>query len=82
MLRDYISPVAGLVLIGFSMYIFLWALQLMVNRDVPSSLLAVLIGFVTLTGGVSLIRTWSLSRTALKIEEERRSVGGSNSSSH
>ncbi len=83
MVKDYISPIAGLVLIGFSIYIFLSALQLMINRDVPSSLLAVLIGFVSLTGGVSLIRTWSLTRTAVKIEkEEKGSVGGSNSSSH
>ena len=81
MMKDYISPIAGLALIGFSMYIFLWALNLMINRDVPSSLLAVLIGFVSLTGGVSLIRTWSLARAAMK-SEEKGSVGGSKSSSH
>lgn len=72
MVKDYISPIAGFILLGFSIYIFLSAIQLMMNRDVPSSLLAVLIGFVCLTGGVSLIRTWTLTRTALKIEEEKK----------
>jgi len=81
MARDYFSPVAGLILIGFSIYVFLHALQLMIARDVPSSLLATLIGFVSLSGGVSLIRTWSLARVASKASEER-SAGGSQSSPH
>jgi len=70
MARDIISPIAGFILIGFSIYIFLWALQLMIIRDIPSSLLATLIGFVSLTGGVSLIRTWSLVRYATRVEEK------------
>ncbi len=67
---DLVAPVTGLILIGFSIYIFLWSLQLMVNRDVPSSLLAALIGFVSLSGGVTMIRTWSLSRYASPKEGE------------
>lgn len=69
--REYVTPIAGLILIGFSIYIFLWALQLMVSRDVPSSLLATLIGFVSLSGGVTMIRTWSLARYASKLEEKK-----------
>lgn len=72
MARDIISPIAGFILIGFSIYIFLWALQLMIIRDIPSSLLATLIGFVSLTGGVSLIRTWSLVRYATRAEEKTK----------
>ncbi len=77
MFRDYVSPLTGIVLIGFSIYIFLWSLQLMINRDVPSSLLAALIGFVSLTGGIALIRTWSLSRYIAEVKEEKKSAGGS-----
>ncbi len=69
--KEYVTPIAGLILIGFSIYIFLWALQLMVSRDVPSSLLATLIGFVSLSGGVTMIRTWSLARYASKLEEKK-----------
>jgi len=82
MAKDYVSPAAGLILIGFSIYIFMHALQLMIERDVPSSLLAVLIGFVALSGGVSLIRTWSLARVASRVEEERSAGGSSSSSPH
>ncbi|WFO74510.1 hypothetical protein J4526_05330 [Desulfurococcaceae archaeon MEX13E-LK6-19] len=60
---DYVSPIAGLVLILFSLYMFYLGLGLMQSaQDVASSLLATLIGFVTMSGGVTLIRTWSLSR--------------------
>lgn len=68
--KDVVSPIIGSLLIGFSIYIFLWAVQLMIMRDVPSSLLATLIGFVSLTGGVSLIRTWSLTRYASESEKK------------
>ncbi len=64
--KEYVTPIAGFILIGFSIYIFLWALQLMIMRDIPSSLLATLIGFVSLSGGVTMIRTWSLARYAGK----------------
>ncbi len=70
--REYVSPIAGLILIGFSIYIFLWALQLMIMRDIPSSLLATLIGFVALSGGVTMIRTWSLARYASKALGEKK----------
>jgi hypothetical protein len=71
--RDVIVPVTGLILIGFSIYLFMESLDLMVIRDVPSSLLAALIGFVSLSGGVSMIRTWSLSRIASKhLKEEEK----------
>lgn len=60
---DYVSPIAGFILILFSLYMFYLGLTLMQNvQDVASSLLATLIGFVTMSGGVTLIRTWSLSR--------------------
>ncbi|MNO03788.1 hypothetical protein D3C81_2245960 [compost metagenome] len=64
-------------MIGFSIYVFLWSLQLMIYRDVPSSLLAALIGFVALSGGVSLIRTWSLARYVEKAEKKEESARGS-----
>lgn len=40
-------------------------------QDVASSLLATLIGFVTMSGGVTLIRTWSLSRVYQGKEGEK-----------
>ena len=61
--RDYITPVSGLILLFFSLYMFYNGIVLMsLYRDVASSLLSILIGFVTLSGGVTLIRTWSLTR--------------------
>ncbi|ABN69554.1 hypothetical protein Smar_0443 [Staphylothermus marinus F1] len=75
--RDIVVAIAGFVLIGFSIYVFLWSLQLMIYRDVPSSLLAALIGFVALSGGVSLIRTWSLARYVEKAEKKEESARGS-----
>jgi divalent metal cation (Fe/Co/Zn/Cd) transporter len=74
-IRDLVAPIIGFILIGFSIYIFLWALQLMIYRDVPSSLLATLIGFASLGGGVSLIRTWSLGRYLEKAKEEESARG-------
>ena len=59
---DPVSPVAGLLLLGFSIYLFITSIQLMQVKDVATSLLAALIGFVSLSGGVTLIRTWSLAR--------------------
>ena len=73
--RDIVAPIIGLILIGFSIYVFLWSLQLMIYRDVPSSLLGALIGFVSLSAGVSLVRTWSLGRYIIK--EEEKSARGS-----
>ncbi|MCD6301111.1 MAG: hypothetical protein J7L82_03470 [Staphylothermus sp.] len=70
--RDILAPVIGLILVGFSIYVFLWSLQLMIYRDVPSSLLGALIGFVSLSAGESLIRTWSLGRYVAKEEESAR----------
>ncbi len=66
---DLVAPITGLILIGFSIYVFLWSLQLMVMRDVPSSLLATLIGFVSLSGGVTMIRSWTLTRYASREEK-------------
>lgn len=61
--RDYITPTCGLILLLFSLYMFYNGIALMnIYRDVASSLLSILIGFVTLSGGVTLIRTWSLAR--------------------
>lgn len=61
--RDYITPTCGLILILFSIYMFHNGIELMnIYRDVASSLLSILIGFVTLSGGVTLVRTWSLAR--------------------
>ncbi|GEM_PF-3280400 len=63
MVKDYITPIAGLILLFFSLYMFYNGIVLIsYYRDVASSLLAILIGFVTLSGGVTLIRTWSLAR--------------------
>ncbi len=58
MVKDYITPIAGLILLFFSLYMFYNGIVLIsYYRDVASSLLAILIGFVTLSGGVTLIRT-------------------------
>ncbi len=62
LVKDYISPAIGIVLIGFSLYMFYTGIALMMIRDVASSLLAILIGFVTLSGGITLIRTWAIAR--------------------
>jgi len=79
--KDYVSPVAGIVLLLFSLYMFYEGIALMVVRDVASSLLATLIGFVSLSGGITLIRTWSLSRAysggEKHGEESTGSSGGS-----
>ncbi len=68
---DYISPIAGLVLLVFSLYLFMESIRLMSGeyRDVATSLLAALIGFVSLSGAITLIRTWSLAR-AYGVEEK------------
>ncbi len=70
MLRDYISPALATVLIAFSLYFFYVGIALMMAKDVASSLLAVLIGFVTLGGGITLLRSWTLAR-AYTIKEKR-----------
>ncbi len=67
--RDVVTPIIGFILVGFSIYVFLSALRLMIIRDVPSSLLATLIGFVSLSGGITMIRTWSLTRY---LEEKKK----------
>ncbi len=69
--RDVVTPIIGFILVGFSIYVFLSALRLMIIRDVPSSLLATLIGFVSLSGGITMIRTWSLTRYLEEKKEEK-----------
>ncbi len=69
--RDVVTPIIGFILVGFSIYVFLSALRLMIIRDVPSSLLATLIGFVSLSGGITMIRTWSLTRYLAEKKEEK-----------
>jgi len=79
--KDYVSPVIGLLLVCFSIYIFLQAIQLMISRDIPSSLLSTLIGFVALTGGLTLIRTWILARVVDKSRESQTNEKGKESKS-
>ncbi len=69
--RDVVTPIIGFILVGFSIYVFLSAIRLMIIRDVPSSLLATLIGFVSLSGGITMIRTWSLTRYLAEKKEEK-----------
>ena len=64
MLKDYVSPAIATVLIAFSLYFFYVGVALMMAKDVASSLLAVLIGFATLGGGITLLRTWALARVS------------------
>lgn len=70
MLRDYVSPALATALIAFSLYFFYVGIALMMAKDVASSLLAVLVGFVTLGGGITLLRSWTLAR-AYTIKEKR-----------
>ncbi|MCD6324600.1 MAG: hypothetical protein J7L55_05800 [Desulfurococcales archaeon] len=70
--KDYLTPAVGVALIAFSLYVFYVGIALMMGRDVPSSLLSVLIGFTTLGGGVTLLRAWALSRACVKGDEETR----------
>ena len=70
MFKDYISPTLATVLIAFSLYFFYVGIALMMAKDVASSLLAVLIGFVTLGGGLTLLRAWVLAR-AYVIKEKK-----------
>ncbi len=69
--KDFISPIAGLILLFFSLYMFYNGIVLMSVGDVATSLLSILVGFVTLSGGVTLIRTWSLTRIYRKPEEKK-----------
>ncbi len=69
--RDVVTPIIGFILVGFSIYVFISAIRLMIIRDVPSSLLATLIGFVSLSGGITMIRTWSLTRYLAEKKEEK-----------
>jgi len=62
LIKEYISPAIATVLIAFSLYLFYVGIALMMAKDVASSLLAVLIGFVTLGGGITLLRAWTLAR--------------------
>ncbi len=80
MVKDYITPAVGIVLVGFSLYMFYSGIGLMVVRDVASSLLAILIGFVTLSGGITLLRTWAIARVyegGARVVEEGEGEEGS-----
>ena len=79
--RDYVTPVAGLILVLFSLYMLYRGVELMREQDVASSLLATLIGFLSLSGGVTLLRTWAITR-AYSVEKSEAGRSGKESEEH
>lgn len=65
-----IALIAGLVLIGVSIYFFLLSVSLMMPGvyAIASGLAAIVIGFISLGAGVSLIRSYLIVRAAEKVE--------------
>ncbi len=80
MVKDYVTPIVSIVLVCFSLYMFYTGIGLMMLRDVAPSLLSILIGFVTLSGGITLLRTWAIARVyegRAKHEKSEEEVGES-----
>ena len=65
-----IALIAGLALIGVSIYFFLLSVSLMMPGvyAIASGLAAIVIGFISLGAGVSLIRSYLIVRAAEKVE--------------
>ena len=64
---------AGLGMIGVSIYFFLWAISLISPpaTQVVAALLSSIIGFVMLSAGTSLIRTYVIARVAEQEETKK-----------
>jgi|Deesub1362B_J571_1020462.scaffolds.fasta_scaffold00005_102 membrane protein implicated in regulation of membrane protease activity len=68
-----IALVTGLVLIGISIYFFLLSVSLMMPGvyAIASGLAAIIIGFISLGAGVSLIKSYLIVRAAEKVGETK-----------
>lgn len=64
-----IALVAGIALIGVSIYFFLLSISLLMPEvyAIVSGLTSLVIGFITLGSGVSLIRSYIIVRAAEKV---------------
>ncbi len=64
-----IALIAGLILIAVSVYFFLLSISLLMPEvyAIVSGLTSLVIGFITLGAGVSLIRSYIIVRAAEKI---------------
>jgi uncharacterized membrane protein YagU involved in acid resistance len=67
-----IALIVGIALIGFSIYFFMAAVSLISppSEAVVASLLSAIIGFVLLSAGTTLIRTYVVARVAEKKGQE------------
>jgi membrane protein implicated in regulation of membrane protease activity len=68
-----VALVTGLVLIGISIYFFLLSVSLMMPGvyAIASGLAAIIIGFISLGAGVSLIKSYLIVRAAEKVGETK-----------
>ena len=64
-----LTLVVGVVLIGVSIYFFFISIGLMASYQVAASLLSALIGFTLLSAGTTILRSWIISRAAVRSEE-------------
>ncbi|MFQ6134464.1 MAG: hypothetical protein ACE5KU_01450 [Nitrososphaerales archaeon] len=67
--------VIGMILIAIAVYFFLAAITLISppNYSVVASLLSAIVGFLMLSTGSSLIKTYVITKTAEKTESEAKS---------
>ena len=70
---ELICTISGLILLSFNLYMIYNRIVLMILYcDVASNLLSILIGSVTLSGGITRIRTWSL----MEVYSSEKGSGG------
>jgi len=64
--KTIITCTSGIILLIASLYFFLLGVSLMIDYHVAPSLLAVAIGFACLSGSITLIRSWIISKAVEK----------------
>lgn len=66
----FVALVVGVALIGISIYFFIAAVSLISSptEEVVASILSAIIGFVLLSAGTTLIRTYVVARVAERKE--------------
>lgn len=69
-----LALIIGIILIGISIYFFLLSISLLMPEiyAIVSGLTSLIIGFITLGSGVSLIRSYIIVKAAEKIEEREK----------
>ncbi len=73
-IRGIILAASGIGLLIVSIYFFITSISLLTTpqQNVTASLLAALIGFSLMSGGVTLLRSWAIARVAEKTLEESK----------